>query len=164
MDKRMLKNWFKSTMQPPYEKRRMSFIEGEPRNAPATSYQNAIDAIVSANNSLQASAGHAMDDSSGGSSLKLAAMAPMGMSEALGSWFASQSFIGYQMAALISQHWLVAKACGMPARDATRNGFDIVSVDGDEIPPETLKTLQRYDKEYRIRWQCEQFCSPRLRG
>src|SRR6185437_4365763 len=40
-------------------------------------------------------------------------------------WYGSQSFIGYQMAALLSQQWLINKCCSMPARDAVRNGYEL---------------------------------------
>ena len=45
------------------------------------------------------------------------------VTDALMGWFASQTFIGYAMAAMLSQHWLIDKACSMPARDAVRHGF-----------------------------------------
>lgn len=45
------------------------------------------------------------------------------MSPMLAGWFASQGFIGHQMCAIIGQHWLVSKACAMPAEDAIRNGW-----------------------------------------
>lgn len=52
-----------------------------------------------------------------------------GIPEAQASWYASQSFIGYSMCALIAKQWLVDKACSMPARDALRQGYRI---DGDD--------------------------------
>ena len=50
-------------------------------------------------------------------------------------WYTSQSFIGHQMCALLSQNWLVSKACQMTAKDATRNGFEITVNDGSEVAP-----------------------------
>lgn len=70
------------------------------------------------------------------------------MSDALTMWYASQSFIGHQLAALVSQHWLVGKACSQPALDATRNGFNITTADGEELDTETLNTIKRADKKY----------------
>ncbi|KAA1013018.1 DUF1073 domain-containing protein [Paraburkholderia panacisoli] len=75
---------------------------------------------------------------------------------ALMDWYASQSFIGWQACALLAQHWLIDKACSMPARDATRNGWDAVTVDGDELDDESAKILKKYDKKYRVKWQAEQ--------
>jgi uncharacterized protein len=48
-----------------------------------------------------------------------------GIPEAVGSWYAAQSFIGYQYCAMIAQHWLVDKACSMPAKDAIRQGYAV---------------------------------------
>ena len=70
------------------------------------------------------------------------------VSDALVAWYGSQTFIGYQLAALVAQHWLVRKACDVPARDAIRNGFDIVTSDGDDVPEDLLKYLKRADKRY----------------
>lgn len=101
--------------------------------------------------------GGAMDDSSdGGPSLKtIPELSDAG--NALGLWYASQGFIGYQTAALIAQHWLINKACTMPGRDAIRQGYDIVSVDGDELDPGALKLMRRTDRAMKLRWNLEQF-------
>lgn len=97
-------------------------------------------------------------DSSDGGSLSLKQQLQMGnMNEVLASWYASQGFIGYQYAAILAQHWLINKACTMPGRDAVRNGFEIVSADGQEIAPDALKILRQYDKAYKLRWNLEQF-------
>jgi hypothetical protein len=79
------------------------------------------------------------------------------MSGLLASWFARQGFIGHQMCAVLAQHWLIDKACSMPGRDAIRNGCDIVSAEGDELPPEALKMLRRHDRRMRLPWNLEQF-------
>jgi phage-related protein (TIGR01555 family) len=93
---------------------------------------------------------HAMDDSgNGGIALKLQAQA-MNIPEVLAMWYASQTFIGYQLAAILAQHWLIDKACTMPARDAIRQGFDIVNVDGDDIKPEALKKLHKVNRRMRL--------------
>lgn len=48
-----------------------------------------------------------------------------GIPEAIGGWYAAQSFIGYQYCAMLAQHWLIDKACSMPAKDAIRPGYSI---------------------------------------
>lgn len=104
-----------------------------------------------------ATAEHAMDDAgNGGIALKLQAQA-MNIPEVLALWYASQTFIGYQLAAILAQHWLIDKACTVPARDAIRQGFDIVNVDGDDIDPEALKKLHKADRRMRLNWNLEQF-------
>lgn len=82
---------------------------------------------------------------------------PQSVSTALSNWYASQGFIGWQLCAILAQHWLINKACSMPARDATRNGFDVVSVDGEKLDDADLKLLKAYDRAYRIKWNAEQF-------
>lgn len=70
-------------------------------------------------------------------------------------WYASQRFIGYQTCAMISQHWLVDKACTMPARDAIRHGFD-VNVYGEDadLPTEQqadiVERIKRADRKHRL--------------
>jgi phage-related protein (TIGR01555 family) len=104
-----------------------------------------------------ATADHAMDDAgNGGIALKLQAQA-MNIPEVLAMWYASQTFIGYQLAAILAQHWLIDKACTVPARDAIRQGFDVVNVDGDDIDPEALKKLHKADRRMRLNWNMEQF-------
>ncbi|MDE2467558.1 MAG: DUF1073 domain-containing protein [Bradyrhizobium sp.] len=77
--------------------------------------------------------------------------------DALALWYVNQGFIGHQLAALAAQHWLVDKACTMPGRDAIRNGFNTVSVDGDELPDLAIKMIGRLDRSMRLRWNLEQF-------
>lgn len=48
-----------------------------------------------------------------------------GIPEAVGGWYAAQSFIGYQYCAMLAQHWLIDKACSMPAKDAIRQGYAV---------------------------------------
>lgn len=48
-----------------------------------------------------------------------------GIPEAIGGWYAAQSFIGYQYCAMLAQHWLIDKACSMPAKDAIRQGYAV---------------------------------------
>lgn len=64
---------------------------------------------------------------------------------ALASWYASQGFIGHQLAALMAQHWLVLKACAMPARDAVRNGWRVVAEGEPLSNTDTLKIKQADD-------------------
>lgn len=73
-----------------------------------------------------------------------------GMSESVLLWYASQGFIGWQNAALLAQHWLISKACLMPAQDAVRKGYEITSNDGEEIDPEVLNELRECDLKYNL--------------
>src|SRR5690606_6960590 len=53
-------------------------------------------------------------------------------------WYASKTFIGYQLCAMLAQQWLISKACLMPAKDAARNGYDITINNGEDIDCEIL--------------------------
>lgn len=70
--------------------------------------------------------------------------------DVLVSWYASQSFIGYQLCAMLAQHWLVSKACLMPAKDAVRNGYEVTINDGTEVDPEVLDAIRKADIKYKI--------------
>jgi len=63
-------------------------------------------------------------------------------------WFMQQGFIGYQNAAFIAQHWLIYKACAVPVDDAIRNGYDITTVTGEDLPEDALKLLKSADRRY----------------
>lgn len=67
-------------------------------------------------------------------------------------WFLSQSFIGYQLCAIMSQNWLVNRACKIPAEDATRNGWGIEGIDNDDA--EKLKEL---DTAWDMKRKCQEF-------
>jgi phage-related protein (TIGR01555 family) len=71
--------------------------------------------------------------------------------EQLMSWYASQSFIGYQACAIIAQHWLVDKACSMAGEDAIRNGWE-VKARGDEaaLTDEQLQQIKDMDKKFNL--------------
>jgi len=80
-----------------------------------------------------------------------------GMSESVLLWYASQGFIGWQNSALLAQHWLISKACLMPAQDAVRKGYEITSNDGEEISPEILNAFREGDLKYDINHNTVQF-------
>lgn len=73
------------------------------------------------------------------------------------AYFAENGFIGYQTAALIAQHWLIDKACTMPARDAVRHGYEITANEGVEIKPEAMEYLKRRDKQMLVKKNCVEF-------
>jgi len=100
----------------------------------------------------------AADDSAGVNTIKAQySMGGQPISDVLLSWYMSQGFIGHQVAAFIAQHWLVAKACSMPARDAIRKGYTILSDNGDKLPDDLLQRMKRADERYRIDAHMRQF-------
>ena len=82
-----------------------------------------------------------------------------GVSDLIMNWYGAQSFIGYQLCSLIAQHWLVEKACEMPARDAVRNGFDMFVKDSDaaEADQELLDQIKELDNKYKLIDNCVEF-------
>lgn len=122
-------------------------------------WQNLQTRLIANMPRAQSGGNFAMDgtDSQGEGTLKAAYQIDQPtMSEALMLWYAAQTFIGYQMCAIIAQHWLVDKACSMPARDAIRKGYKVVS-EGVELPPAALALIKAYDKAYRITWNMEEY-------
>jgi len=101
---------------------------------------------------------YAMDDSSNGiANFKMYANGINTVSDAVVGWYATQGFIGAQLCGIIAQNWLVNKACAMPADDAVRKGYNIVTTDGDELDPEAVKILKSYDKSLRLQWNMREF-------
>lgn len=72
------------------------------------------------------------------------------LSEALLGFFLRTGFIGHQIAALLSQHWLIDKACKMPARDASRQGFEIVGDDGGELDADLVHQIRKADERFKL--------------
>lgn len=73
------------------------------------------------------------------------------MSEALFQWYGTQSFIGHQACAILSQHWMIDKICTVPARDAIRQGYEVINEVGeDALTPEVKAAYAKYDKLFKI--------------
>jgi len=102
--------------------------------------------------------GVAMDDSSNGvPSFKMYDAGNNSVSDAVVYWYASQGFIGAQLCGILAQNWLVNKACAMPGDDAIRKGYNVVSIDGDELDPEAVKIIKAYDRSMRLTWNMREF-------
>jgi phage-related protein (TIGR01555 family) len=92
------------------------------------------------------------DNNDGDNSLKAAyTFGQPNMSDALFQYFATQSFIGSQMCAILSQHWLIKKICITPARDAIRQGYEIVNEVGEKaLEDDVVAEYAKYDKAFKI--------------
>lgn len=103
--------------------------------------------------------GVAMDDSETGypAFKTLAGGNSNTVSDALVDWYATQGFIGHQLAGIIAQHWLINKACSMPGDDAIRRGYAVTSNDGEDIDPDAAKIIKRYDKAFKINKHMREF-------
>lgn len=85
------------------------------------------------------------------SSLKGAyTLGQVGIPEVQAMWYGSQGFIGYQMCAVMAQHWLIKKACLIPARDAIRKGYKFTVNDGTEVGPEVMDAIKKANKRFRL--------------
>lgn len=94
--------------------------------------------------------GAAMDSSTGLVPEFKQNLAGAGVPDAQFFWYASQGVVSWQVSALISQHWLVDKACNMPARDAVRVGYDVSLPEGTPQSEEILAEFKKQDKKYGI--------------
>lgn len=94
--------------------------------------------------SMPTVAGTTMDNSLS-TSFNRKGMVAGGMPELQADWYLSQGFIGYPLMAFIAKHWLVDKACGMPARDSIRQGY---KVDCDHA--DVIKALTKLDRKHNI--------------
>jgi uncharacterized protein len=65
-------------------------------------------------------------------------------------YYSNQSFIGYNLCALLEQHWLISKCCRMPAEDAVRNGYEVTVNDGSEIDPEIISEITKADVRFSL--------------
>lgn len=66
------------------------------------------------------------------------------------AWYYNQFFIGYSACGFIAQHWLVDKACTMPGQDAVAVGYDLTTIDGNDLDAEVLEKLYTADTEMGI--------------
>ena len=93
----------------------------------------------------------AMDSNDAANSLKaIFSMNQVGIPEVQAMWYGSQGFIGYQLCALMAQHWLVNKACALPARDAIRKGYKFTANEGQEVDPKILAAINKANKRFRL--------------
>ena len=99
--------------------------------------------------------GTAMDSAC--ENIKLAFNARTRLPASIFDWYASQGFIGYQACAILSQNWLIDKACTIPAQDAIRKGYEISINDGSEISTEIINEIYSLDKEYYLNKNLIQF-------
>ena len=105
--------------------------------------------------SFRFESGQAMDSGASASAKQAFTLGQQRINQNLLSWYIAQSFIGYQSCALISQQWLVDKACSIKGRDAVRKGFDIV-VDGVDLTPKQIKYIEKKDRKFKLKRNLEE--------
>jgi phage-related protein (TIGR01555 family) len=148
-------NWLKRKPEPAEPRALSSFFSTHAVRSERPNFAAEVLATAIAKLPKIAAPVGTMDSADGSLGLKLTAQNGI-VSPALIDWYASQSFIGWQACALLMQNWLVDKAVTMPARDASRNGWDVVRVDGEKLAGEHKALLDRFDKKYRVKWNAEQ--------
>ncbi len=72
-------------------------------------------------------------------------------------FYGSQGFIGWQTCTILSQNWLIDKACTMPAKDAIRHGYEIEFNGNEDIDPKIIDEFRKQDKEFQIKRNCLEF-------
>lgn len=73
--------------------------------------------------------------------------------EAVMGFFAGHALpMPYSICAHLAAHWLVDKACRIPARDAVRQGW-MLDTEDDEL----RKQIERADRRMRVAWNLQQF-------
>jgi uncharacterized protein len=100
-----------------------------------------------------------MDSSDGFDNIKMAFnLGQPNVSEAIFQWYGTQSFVGHQMCAIIAQHWMVEKICITPARDAIRQGFELINAPGeDELENDVIAAYAQYDERFKLDKQLLEF-------
>jgi phage-related protein (TIGR01555 family) len=87
----------------------------------------------------------------------LASGAGYGVSPGVIGFFGSNGFIGHSLCAILNQHWLIEKACLMPAKDAVKSGYVTTVKDGTDVPPEVIDKMRELDEFYKINQNLVEF-------
>ena len=74
------------------------------------------------------------------------------------TWYARQTFIGWQACSIMSTHWLIGRACSMPIDDAIKNGFEITACSSDtSISDDVAKILRESEKKHDLNKRLHNF-------
>lgn len=124
-------------------------------------FQRGVEAFVardSDGNAIELEHGYALDDAFDGLTQSKLVNANCGFLPIPQlEWYANQGFIGWQIAAMLSQNWLIDKACGVPAKDAVRNGYEVLLNDGSELDPKVANAIRLADKAMNIKGKTRVF-------
>jgi hypothetical protein len=71
--------------------------------------------------------------------------------EVVFTFFAKQGFIGWQLAGLLAQHWLINNSCSIPNEDAVRNGWELSLTENNEQSKEINSFIKKkYDLKNKL--------------
>lgn len=156
-------SWFRKLLgdvapEQPKVKKRSSLFSTHAGDAGTPAQKRAISeslvqqwiAYMKANAPKPVLADGTLDDDDSGSYIKDAwQLAQPNIPDEMFQWFATQTYVGAQMCAIVSQHWMVKKICLVPARDAIRNGFEIINEVGEKsLDDDIVAAYTRYDKKF----------------
>lgn len=132
------------------------------QNALAVTFQRGIESlkpVAEDGKALPAgNVAHAMDEAfSEMTSSKLINSTGGTMPSGQLEWYALHGFIGWQACAMISQQWLVDKACTMPGDDAVRHGWEISAPEGFDLNAKVLAKIKKLDKRMKIKGNCREY-------
>ena len=71
--------------------------------------------------------------------------------QALAYFIASASFIGYYAMAVVAQNKIVQIGCSSAAKDAMRNGYNLVREDGEELTRKEQRDIAKMDKRHKLK-------------
>lgn len=134
----------------PAPSRRRKLLPDDQRRQP-----DAMQAAIDATNALLPRATVGMDSHLKGGVGLSAFRGPgnVAANEVIMGFFAGHALpMPYSICAHLAAHWLVDKACRIPARDAVRQGW-MLDVEDDEL----RKKIERADRRLRVAWNLQQF-------
>lgn len=142
--------FFRKTQPPPIEppsptRNGVFTTDAQPSSEPRPNFGLKMAAYMT---QPTGAAGYAMD-STGVSDIKNL-QGVGGAPDAQLGWYMGQGWIGYQVSAIMAQHWLIDRCCSMPARDAVRFGFDISLDEGVQNPEEILAEFKKHNRRFGI--------------
>lgn len=70
--------------------------------------------------------------------------------QVLSYFVASSSFIGYYAMAVVAQNKIIQIGCSSAAKDAMRNGYNLVKDGGEELPRKEQRQIAKLDKKYKL--------------
>lgn len=74
------------------------------------------------------------------------------------TWYARQTFIGWQACSIMATHWLIGRACAMPIDDALKNGFEITACGSDtSISDDVAKILRKSEERHHLHKKLHNF-------
>lgn len=119
---------------------------------PSDTRQQALERALQMNIQREFPMPKSMKGATGDSSFGLPAQffGGVGLPPGMMDWYSVNTFIGYQACAILSQQWLVMKACTTPGKDAVRNGWTITFDEGIDVSNEEIAEIKHFDCSFKL--------------